>query len=243
MIVNIGMAPIISLITGLDAATFLRFLRLLRNVFTVISVIGVALLVVNVIYNLKYVNANSRNALSLLTIQSVSGNWMWPALAATYLITFIILYFVWRYWQAMVQLRWRWFRSPAYQTKIYSRTLMITQVPQEYRSDEGLVALMGMLNVDGIKIGKVFGVCLMVGPEIDCTSIGRRLEEFPEMVDKHNEAVAELEKYLVKYLKGGVTAAKRPTLKKGGFLGMGGQKHDAIDYLAGEIKVLLNVLG
>ena len=140
---------------------------------------------------------------------------------------FVLMFFVWRHWQAMVQLRWRWFRSPAYQTKIYSRTLMVTRIPQQYRSDEGLVALMGMLKGDGIKIG----------PDIDCTCIGRRLEGFPDLVKKHNEAVAELEKYLVKYLKGGAMAKARPTLRKGGFLGLGGEKHDAIDYLAREIKV------
>jgi hypothetical protein len=31
---------------------------------------------------------------------------------------------------------------------------MITQVRKDYRSDEGLVALMGQLKVDGIKIGR-----------------------------------------------------------------------------------------
>ena len=44
------------------------------------------------------------------------------------------------------------------------------------------------------------------------------------MVEDHNEAVADLEKHLVKYLKGGRIGAKRPTLKKGGFWGMGGEK-------------------
>lgn len=73
--------------TGLDAATFLRFLRMLRNIFTITSIIVVALLVIDIIYNLKYVNSNDRNALSLLTIQNVSGNWMWPALAASYVIS------------------------------------------------------------------------------------------------------------------------------------------------------------
>ncbi|WRT70828.1 uncharacterized protein IL334_007827 [Kwoniella shivajii] len=214
---------------GLDATTFLRFLRMLRNIFSCISVLGVALLVLNIIYNLKYVNSQNRNALSLLTIQNVKGAWMWPALAATYLINAIVMYFVWRNWHAMILLRTKWFRSPAYQTKIYSRTLMVTQVRKDYRSDEGLVALMGLLKVDGIKIG----------PEIDCTSIGRRLEDFPEMVEDHNKAVTEIEEHLVKYLKGGVTAKTRPTIRKGAFLGMcGGTKKDAIDYHAKEIKFL-----
>ena len=74
------------------------------------------------------------------------------------------------------------------------------------------------------------------------------------MVDDHNQAVGDLEEYLVKYLKGGHVAKSRPTLKKGGFLGLGGQKmvgstcsllmaissnsQDAIDYLAKEINFL-----
>jgi len=69
------------------------------------------------------------------------------------------------------------------------------------------------------------------------------------MVEDHNQAVAELEKHLVKYLKDGKIGAKRPMLRKGGFLGMGGEKkvgpsddltdvQDAIDYLSREIKFL-----
>ncbi|KIR52730.1 hypothetical protein I315_04593 [Cryptococcus gattii Ru294] len=207
---------------GLDAATFLRFLRMLRNIFTITSIIVVALLVIDIIYNLKYVNSSDRNALSLLTIQNVSGNWMWPALAASYVI-------IWLNWKSMVRLRKGWFRSPAYQTKIYSRTLMVTHVRKDFRSDAGLLSLMGLLKVDGIKIG----------PSIDCTCIGRRLEDFPKMVDDHNKAIQELEKHLVKYLRGGEMAKKRPVIRKGGFLGLfGGVKKDAIDYHAKEIKFL-----
>lgn len=51
------------------------------------------------------------------------------------------------------------------------------------------------------------------------------------MVEDHNEAVAELEAHLVKYLKGGNIAKQRPTLKKGGFLGFGGEKK--VSYVSG----------
>lgn len=50
------------------------------------------------------------------------------------------------------------------------------------------------------------------------------------MVEDHNEAVKELESYLVKYLKGGEMASKRPTLTKGGFMGMGGQKKVSLPF-------------
>lgn len=44
------------------------------------------------------------------------------------------------------------------------------------------------------------------------------------MVEDHNKAVADLESHLVKYLKGGQMGKKRPTMRKGGFMGMGGEK-------------------
>ncbi|ODN77914.1 hypothetical protein L202_05019 [Cryptococcus amylolentus CBS 6039] len=214
---------------GLDAATFLRFLRMLRNIFSCVSVLGVALLIINIVYNLKNVDSSNRNALSLTTIADVEGGWMWPAVGASYVINAIVMFFIWRNWQQMVILRTRWFRSPAYQTKIYSRTLMVSHVRKDFRSDAGLLSLMGLLKVDGIKIG----------PQIEATCIGRRLQDFPEMVEKHNDAVKDLEKHLVKYLKNGQVGTKRPTVRKGGFLGLlGGTKKDAIDYYAKEIKHL-----
>jgi hypothetical protein len=128
----------------------------------------------------------------------------------------------------MVLLRQSWFRSKGYQSKIYSRTLMITWVPKDYRTDEGLVHLMGKLKVDGIKIGQ----------HIDCTSIGRKLEDFPDMVEEHNNAVRALEETLVKYLKGGQMASKRPTVKEGGWACFGGKRLDAIDHHSKKVKQL-----
>lgn len=37
----------------------------------------------------------------------------------------------------MVLLRQAWFRSEGYRKKIYSRTILVTMVPKEYRTDEG----------------------------------------------------------------------------------------------------------
>ena len=168
---------------------------------------------INVVYNLKKVSANSRNYLSLLTIQNLDGNILWAHVAVVYVITLSVCYSVWYHWKKMILLRQAWFRSDEYQQRIYSRTLMVTQVPKEFRTDEGLVHLMGKLKVDGIKIGQ----------QIDCTSIGRRLDDFPELIEEHNEAVRNLEETLVKYLKGNQIGTKRPQITKGGFLGCGGE--------------------
>jgi hypothetical protein len=164
----------------------------------------------------------------MMTVQNLSGSIMWAPVAATYIIIFIVCYFVWYHWKKMVLLRQSWFRSRGYRRKIYSRTLMVTLVPKDYRTDEGLVHLMGKLKVDGIKIGQ----------QIDCTSIGRKLEDFPDLVEEHNNTVRALEEVLVKYLKNDQIAAKRPTAKIGSTLGLGGTKVDAIDHHAKKVKEL-----
>ncbi len=227
---------------GMDATVFLRFVRMLIWIFAVTSVYGVVLIVLYVVYNknpANKVSAEDKAGLSMLTSMNVQGNFIWGTLAVSYLISmsvlqrlltpaFTVMFFVWQNWHAVVMLRHHWFRSPGYTSKIYSRTLLITQVPKSYRSDEGLVHLMGQLKVDGIKIRE----------EIDCATIGRRLGDFPTLVQDHNEAVRDLERSLTKYLKHDKMAAKRPTVRKGGFMGVGGTKHDAIDYYAKQVKYL-----
>ena len=60
---------------GLDAVAFLRFSRMLRWMFLIIAALCCAVLIpCDVIYNVKEVDSGRRNALSMLTIQSVGGN-------------------------------------------------------------------------------------------------------------------------------------------------------------------------
>lgn len=56
--------------------------------------------------------------------------------------------------------------------------------------------------------------------------------------EQHSDTVKQLEQVLTTYLRKGTIPAKRPTLTTGGFLGMGGQTHDAIDYLTKKIQRL-----
>ena len=139
---------------GLDGVTFLRFLRMLRIIFSIISVCGAALIGINAYYNLRNVDSKDRNALSILTIEKLGGNWIWPALGMSYVFCLLTMYFCWRNWHTMVLLRSRWFRSATYRDRIYSRTLMVTEIRRDFRSDEGLLSLMGQLKVDGIKMGE-----------------------------------------------------------------------------------------
>lgn len=65
---------------------------------------------------------------------------------------------------------------------------------------------------------------------IQNVSIGRDLKDYPGLIEDYNDTIKAFEEVLVKYLKGGKEAKKRPRIRRGGFMGMGGIKVDAIEY-------------
>lgn len=72
---------------GLDAVTYLRFCRLLRTFFSFVALFTCGVLIpINVTYNLNHVDKTSRDALSMLTIRDVAGNWLFAHVVGTYVI-------------------------------------------------------------------------------------------------------------------------------------------------------------
>ncbi|GJE91360.1 hypothetical protein PsYK624_075090 [Phanerochaete sordida] len=207
---------------GLDAAVFLRFLRMMRWLFTAVALLTCAVLIpINVVYNIRNVKSADRDVLSMLTIRDVNSRVLFVHVAATYVISFLVMAFVWKNWQEVISLRKQWFRSPEYVRSFYARTLMITQVPKKYQSDEGLRAIFES-----------------TGAPYPTTAvhIGRHVGRLPELIENHNEAVRELEAVLVRYLKDGKIAKERPTRRLGGWMCCGGRKVDAIDYYTAKLQ-------
>ncbi len=89
------------------------------------------------------------------------------------------------------------------------------RVPKKLQSDEGI---------------RVIFDSVQVPYPTTSVHIGRRVGNLPHLIEVHNNTVRAFEQVLVGYLKGGKTGKKRPTIRIGSFLGMGGQKRDAIDY-------------
>ncbi|KAG9312116.1 hypothetical protein JVU11DRAFT_7403 [Chiua virens] len=207
---------------GLDAVTFLRFTRMTRMMFSSIALLGCAVLIpIDVVYNLKNVKSSSRDILSILTIRDVQGSWLFAHVAVSYLISGLVMYFIWRNWTHILRLRQEWFRSPEYHQSFYARTLIVTDVPRRYQSDEGIRAIFESVQVPY---------------PTTSVHIGRKVGRLPELIEYHNTAVRELEQVLVTYLKGGQIAKERPTIRIGGFLGMGGVKKDAIDFYTAKLQ-------
>lgn len=203
---------------GLDAVAFLRFNRLLRWLFTGVVLFTCGILIpINVISNLhnKSLKKSQRDALSMLTIRDVKGDFLYAHVAVTYVITLFIIGAVYWHWSAMIRLRHAWFRSPEYLQSFYARTLQVRHVPKKAQTDE-----------------KLKGIFDNLGMPYPTTSvhIGRKVGRLPELIEYHNDTVREFEQILVRYMKNGKLRAKRPAIRIGGWMCCGGRKFDAIDH-------------
>lgn len=220
----------------------------LSSSFATVAVVTCGVLIpINLIYNLNNVPSSSRNFLSSLTISNVKGNWLYAHVALSYIICFIAFWFIWSKsvqrmrlrtsgrsrtrltcsvspsssYKTVVTLRHAYFRSKDYCNSLHARSIMITGIQRQYQSDEGVLSLLTSLNVPY---------------PTTSVHIGRKVGQLAELVEAHNDAVRELEKVLTTYTKNGQLGSKRPTMQVGGFMGIGGQKVDTIDYMTAKIK-------
>jgi calcium permeable stress-gated cation channel len=122
---------------------------------------------------------------------------------------------VYIYWRDMTKLRNDWFRSPEYIRSFYARTISITHVPRNLRSDQGINHIL-----NGLKIPY----------PTTSVHIGRKVGELPELIEYHNRTVREFEAVLVKFFKNGKKGKRRPTIRIGGCCGLGGTEKDAIAF-------------
>ncbi|KAK3679357.1 hypothetical protein LTR78_000918 [Recurvomyces mirabilis] len=212
---------------GLDAAIFLRFNRMLRNIFSVLSLLGCGTLIP------VYILCSDSNItkgigwFSRLTPNYMYGSQgFWAVVLMAYVFDGTIMFFLWTNYRAVLKLRRAYLESPEYQRSLHARTLLLTDIPKEMRSDEGIVQI-----TEEIKA-------------TDATpwpAIARNTQDLPELVEEHEETVRKLESVLAKYLKNpNKLPPKRPTCKvsKADKSYTKGQKVDAIEYLTSRIKEL-----
>ncbi|PWN26882.1 DUF221-domain-containing protein [Jaminaea rosea] len=225
-ILKLGEADLLPLI-GLDAVTYLRFCKMIVYITAILAIIMCGTLIpVDLTFHLKNGNDASTKQYNInaLTMNSVSGNYIWAHVAMSYIGTIVALFFIWLNYRQMVRLRWKWFRSDDYQTSFNARTLMITHVDKRMRSDE---ALAGALSSIG-----------MPYPTTD-VHISRVVGQLPYLIEEHDETVRKLERVLAKWLKDpNHVPSKRPTMKIGAKMGFGGKQVDAVDYLTNRINNL-----
>ncbi|KAF9529707.1 hypothetical protein CPB83DRAFT_248554 [Crepidotus variabilis] len=206
---------------GLDAIAFLRFLHLMRWLFTATALVSCALLIP---LDLGYTITNNppqHDILSSLTIRDVQGPKLYAHIGCLYFITLLLMVLVYYHWRAMYRLRHQWLHSPEYQHAFYSRTLLVTNIPPKYRSEDGLWRIFDGMNLPY---------------QVTSVHIGKNVGNLPQLVKEHNKNVQDLEGVLVKHSKDDPYFQERPTVKVGGVLGFGGTHEDAVKLLSHKLK-------
>ncbi|KAI9832937.1 MAG: hypothetical protein M1819_003967 [Sarea resinae] len=208
---------------GLDAIVFLRFTRMCRNLFVIMSVIGCLVMIpVNVGFRNKS-QAKSSSSFLLMTPMFVSGKAIWAQVVCAWAFDIVIAVFLWTNYRAIVRLRRQYFESPDYQKALHARTLMLTDIPSNFRTDQGIHLL-----TEEIKTAR----------EVPRCAIARNVKILPSLIEEHDETVRKLESYLAKYLKNPDNLPRarptcRPSKKDKSF--RTGQRVDAIEYLTERI--------
>jgi hypothetical protein len=212
---------------GMDATVFLRFTRMCRNMFLVMSILGCAVMIpINISHSNK-TDDSSQSWLNLMTPLNVFGQPLWALVVCAWLFDIIIIIFLYYNYRKIAQLRRMYFASAEYQQSLYGRTLMITDIPERLRTNEGIARVIDEVN------------SIHAVPN---AAIGRNVKELPGLIKQHDQAVKSLESVLAKYLKDPNNLPARPLCKpvSGDKTYARGQKIDAIEYYAVRIRSLEN---
>ncbi|QIW95723.1 hypothetical protein AMS68_001241 [Peltaster fructicola] len=224
---------------GLDAAVFMRFARMMRNMFTALSIVSCAILIpVYVSQKQVYYSTSKRQDSS--SSSAVSNSWLtkisplslsnnqayWAMVVCAWLFDIIICGFLWWNYRAVFKLRRTFFDSPDYQRSLHARTLLLTDIPTEMRTDDGITRITENLKTTH---------------SVPRAAIARNVKDLPDLIEEHEKAVRELEAVLAKYLKNpDKLPLNRPVCRaaKADKSYSKGQKVDAIEYWTARIKEL-----
>ncbi|KAF1959527.1 DUF221-domain-containing protein [Byssothecium circinans] len=215
---------------GMDATVFLRVGRMCRNMFVTLAVAGCALIIPVNVTRSNRDGKTVNSAIFLMTPKNLggkNGKAYWAFVVFAYLVDIIVCGFLWWTYRAVHQLRRKYMDSAEYQNSLHSRTLMITDISRNFRSDQGILDITDSLRTT---------------PEVPRGSIGRNVKDVPDLIEEHEEAVVELEQVLAKYLKNPnslptTRPSCKPSKKDPEFVNKK-EKVDAINYLTARIQRL-----
>ncbi|KAL7313079.1 hypothetical protein PS15m_006865 [Mucor circinelloides] len=233
-ILRIKDEQLLSLI-GCDAVLYIRFVRLLRKMLFFMSILGIGALIPVYIVATKATGdwppaSGSIEILSLAGINLQNGKlradadttWYWAPFTATYLFSILIAYFMYRASCDYIEMRQYYFRLP--QNEASMKSLMVSRVPEDMRSDEKLKEWVSRERIPY---------------PISQAMIGHHSKKLTDLFEEHQLAVHNLETTLAAYLSDGKHQKKsRPTVRLGGFLCCGGRKVDAIEHYTQQVADL-----
>ncbi|KAJ5429755.1 hypothetical protein N7491_006771 [Penicillium cf. griseofulvum] len=168
---------------GLDAAIFLRFTKMCRNIFICLSIIGCLVMIpVNITQSRSTTDHSASSAFNMMTPLNISNpTAIWSQVVCAWAFDLIVVFFLWRNYRVVRNLRRQYFQSSEYQRSLHARTLMITDIPPNSRADEGILRLTDQVNPTAA---------------LPRAAIGRNVRDLPRIIKEHEEAVRQLESVL-----------------------------------------------
>ncbi|PVU97021.1 hypothetical protein BB561_000849 [Smittium simulii] len=221
VIFNLDISSYIELV-GIDGYLFLRFIRVCFIQIAFMAFFGTVLF-----FPYNYLNGDNSDAksigrfyvlyLSFYHINTSTKQYLHIIFAYIYSIFFF--YLMYRELNVYVSLAQEYYASPEFQNNIASRTVIITQIPEQLQANVSLAKYVKSIHSDII-------------PEK--TNLIREMGDIPDLIAEHTKLTMKLETILQTYL---INAAKnrnypRPkaTIK--------GSNVDSIDYYSKQINKL-----
>lgn len=156
----------------MDATVFLRFTKLCRNLFLVLSVVGCGVIIPTNIVNSDHDITHGLSAFQVMTPMYMFGQTLWSHVVCAWLFDVIVAYFLWRNYIAITRLRRQYLQSPEYRLSLQSRTLLVSDIPPTYRTDEGILRIMD-------EAEQTSG--------LPRAAIGRNVKELPQLIERYEK--------------------------------------------------------
>ncbi|OAD07867.1 hypothetical protein MUCCIDRAFT_135153, partial [Mucor lusitanicus CBS 277.49] len=223
---------------GLDALLMLKFVTMGIKIFAVCTIFGI-IVFVPITMTSDYAHlGNETSPLDRLSITVIEqdSNKIIAYIIFAYVFTFVTFFFLNRNYNDYIYLRAKYLLKQS--KSMVSRSVIVTGIPDRLRSDQALADYYENLGV---------------GPVESCYVV-RTVHRLNTMIKKRAQALINLEEAYAKYwgnpcriagydpdriLDDGLvepmnlkktTKSKRPLVRVGGFMGIGGKKVDAIEY-------------
>ncbi|TPX60423.1 hypothetical protein PhCBS80983_g01814 [Powellomyces hirtus] len=184
---------------GLDAVMFLRFLWFSVQFFLGLTAVGIPLCIFH--FYIQPSKAEQKDGaafpnpeLATLTMKQLSKkpNILWLHAVLVYLFSAYAYWLLYKMWMDWIGYRRAFFLTPEYQEGHHNRTLLLTNIPEDMRSVDGVMRFMHGMHLKH---------------DADQAVIGRNVEELPDLIREHQEETARIEDAFAKYFQN----SNRPT--------------------------------
>ncbi|EKG16943.1 protein of unknown function DUF221 [Macrophomina phaseolina MS6] len=166
---------------GVDAAVHIRCITMLQRLLLTLSILGCLVFTPLIIFR-NMTTYPEISGVMRLTPFGVWGDFCWAYVYMSYIFDAAVCHFLWAACQAVRKMRTEYFNSVSYQSQLHSRTLMVTDVAEPFRTNEGVKGIVDEIEATG---DRATGV-IALDPR-----------DLPKLIKERDKFIFELEVALV----------------------------------------------